>query len=68
MHIDRMYNYVTGSKQMMALRNILTNKVITEKDMKDFSEKSRNEILGIRKIFSSEYQKSSKSFSFVVIL
>src|ERR1039457_3274953 len=49
-YIARMYDDVRGSTYMLTLQGLLANKVITEDDLGDFSEKTRNDILGIREI------------------
>ncbi len=46
-YIARMYDDITGSRYMMTLQGLLAIKVITEDDLAGFSEKTRNEILGI---------------------
>ncbi len=53
-YIARMYDDITGSRYMMTLQGLLAAKVITEEDLAGFSEKTRNEILGIRHLCAGE--------------
>lgn len=53
-YIARMYDDITGSRYMMTLQRLLANKVISEDDLAGFSEKTKNEILAIRKLFTVE--------------
>jgi hypothetical protein len=46
-YIASMYDDITGSRYMMTLQGLLATKVITVDDLAGFSEKTRNEILGI---------------------
>lgn len=46
-YIARMYDDIRGSKYMLILQGLLSNKVISEADLEGFSEKTRDEILQI---------------------
>lgn len=54
-YIARMYDDITGSRYMMTLQGLLAAKVITEEDLAGFTEKTRNEILGIRHLLAGEH-------------
>lgn len=47
-YIGRMYNDLRGSTYMLTILGLLSNNVLTEADLKDFSEKTRQDILRIR--------------------
>ena len=54
-YIARMYDDITGSRYMMTLQGLLANKVISEDDLAGFSEKTKNEILGIGHLWAGEH-------------
>ena len=49
-YIARMYDDQRGSTYMITIQALLRNKVISETDLSEFPEKTKNDILGIRKI------------------
>jgi hypothetical protein len=53
-YIARMYDNITGSKYMMILQGLLSNKVISEADLDGFSQKTRDEILKIMNLLGND--------------
>jgi hypothetical protein len=53
-YIARMYDNITGSKYMMILQGLLSDKVISEADIDGFSEKTRNDICKIMNILGND--------------
>ena len=49
-----MYDDQRGSTYMLIIQGLLANKVISEADLQEFSEKTKNDILGIRKILGTD--------------
>jgi hypothetical protein len=47
-YIARIYDNMKGSTYILIIRNLLTNKVLAEEDLQEFSEETRNDILGLR--------------------
>ena len=47
-YIGRMYNDLRGSTYMLTIQGLLANKVLTDTDLQDFSEKTQQDILKIR--------------------
>jgi len=53
-YITRMYGDLRGSTYMMTLQGLLANKTLSEDDLNGFSEKTRNEILEIKRILGND--------------
>ena len=53
-YIARMYNDITGSKYILTLQGLLAHKVISEADLKGFSEKTQDDILKIMNILRDD--------------
>jgi hypothetical protein len=49
-----MYDDMRGSTYMLIIQGLLANKVISEVDLQEFNEETKNNILGIRKILKSD--------------
>jgi hypothetical protein len=53
-YIARMYDDLRGSTHMMILQGLITNNTISEADLSGFSEKTREEILEIKRILGND--------------
>ena len=53
-YIAKVYNDLRGSTYMSIIQGLLANKVLSEQDLVEFSEETRNDILGIRSILTGE--------------
>ena len=53
-YIARMYDDIRGSAYMLIIQGLLANKVISEVDLQEFREETKNYILGIRKILMND--------------
>jgi len=53
-YIARMYDDLRGSTYMKVLQGLLANKTITEADLGEFSESTRNAILEIKRVLGNE--------------
>lgn len=53
-YIARMYNDMRGSTYMLIIQGLLSNKVISETDLSEFSDQTKRDILEIRKLLGND--------------